>query len=119
MKSNPSWVASLAGVGLVCVIGLAGCNRIDTEQAASTVQERVSQAGQAIEDAAITTKVKAELAAKKEVDGSGISVSTTHGRVTLSGSAPPTQIAVAEEIARKVEGVKKVDNKLKPAAASS
>lgn len=119
MKPNPSLFASLSGLAFVAVLGLAGCGRSDTEQGAASVQERMSQAGQVVDDVAITTKVKAELAAQKAVDASYITVTTTQGRVTLSGSIPPTQIALAEEIVRQIEGVKDVENKLQPAEKSS
>lgn len=117
MKRN-TLLASLSGLALVSALGLAGCGG-DTGQGTGSVQERMSQAGQAIDDTAITTKVKAELAAQKEVDGSHISVTTTQGRVTLSGTVPPTQIALAEEIVRQIDGVKDVENRLQPADKSS
>lgn len=120
MKPHTSWFASLSGLALVCALGLAGCGgSSDTGQGTGSVQERMSQAGQAVDDTAITTKVMAELAAQKEVDGSHISVTTTQGRVTLSGTVPPTQIALAEEIVRQIDGVKDVENKLQPADKSS
>lgn len=118
MKRTP-----LIGVALACLLGIAGCNRSDhnaaADRSASAASQSASRVGQAIDDTTITTKVKAELLAEKDVNGSDISVDTKQGQVTLSGSVPPAQIARAEEIARKVDGVREVVNQLKPTTAAS
>src|SRR5262245_10516574 len=70
-------------------------------------------AGQTLDDAGITAKVKAALIADKAVSGTAINVDTTQGRVTLSGRVPDQgQADHAAQVASTVEGVKAVDNKL-------
>ena len=70
-------------------------------------------AGQVIDDAGITAKVKAALIAEKGVNGMSINVDTSEGNVTLTGKVPdPTQVERATQVARGIDGVKSVDNKL-------
>lgn len=114
MKTGPTWNLSLAAVALVCLGGLSGCNRADGDRAKTSLQQGASQAAQAVDDSAVTAKVKAVLAAEKDLASSRISVTTTEGRVTLTGSVPPGQIARAEQIVRGIDGVREVDNRLKP-----
>lgn len=64
------------------------------------------------EDSDTTAKVRTALKAEGAVDGEDISVSTVAGKVTLSGAVPPQQIPRALQVARAVEGVKDVDNRL-------
>jgi osmotically-inducible protein OsmY len=60
-------------------------------------------------DTQITAEVKARLLADSELASLSISVSTTDGKVTLSGSASsPDEIARAVKIAISVDGVKQV-----------
>ena len=66
-----------------------------------------------VDDTLITTKVKSALLAEKGIDSGRISVETEKGKVMLSGDVKgPDQRQRAEGIARKVTGVKEVDNKL-------
>ncbi|HEX2651582.1 MAG TPA: BON domain-containing protein [Burkholderiales bacterium] len=66
-----------------------------------------------VDDTLITTKVKSALLAEKGIDSGKISVETEKGKVMLSGDVKsPDQRQRAEGIARKVTGVKEVDNKL-------
>jgi hyperosmotically inducible protein len=61
-------------------------------------------------DGWITTKVKSEFAANKGVHATDISVSTTEGKVTLTGTvASAHEKAKATKLARSVKGVKSVD----------
>ena len=63
-----------------------------------------------VDDAWITTKVKSEFAAKKSVKGSDISVTTTEGVVTLTGTVTTAKEKThATAIAKSVKGVKSVD----------
>lgn len=72
-----------------------------------------SKAGAAIDDSVITTKVKTALLADPDVKSTDISVETLKGEVILSGFVRnPVQIDRALKIARGVEGVKGVQNKL-------
>lgn len=64
-------------------------------------------------DAWITTKVKSELAAHKDVSALHTKVSTNDGVVTLTGSAKSAaEKQLTERYAAQVEGVKKVENRL-------
>lgn len=61
-------------------------------------------------DSWITTKVKSEFAAARHVKATDISVSTTDGMVTLTGTVATTREKnKAIRIAHKVKGVKSVD----------
>lgn len=63
-----------------------------------------------VDDSWITTKVKSKLAAAKGVKASDISVSTTDGVVSLTGSATTSkEKSHAVHIAKGVKGVKSVD----------
>jgi osmotically-inducible protein OsmY len=67
--------------------------------------------GAYIDDAAITTSVKARYVENKAVDASSIKVETLNGTVMLSGFAKnTTERMTAEDIAMKVNGVKSVKN---------
>ncbi|SBV37548.1 hypothetical protein STPYR_12484 [uncultured Stenotrophomonas sp.] len=61
--------------------------------------------------AMITTKVKAELLATKDVSGMDIKVETVNGVVSLSGTVD-TQVEAdrAVAVARAIEGVSRVDD---------
>ncbi len=96
---NGSWVWSA-----VLLIGLAGCAGTRTQDST----------GEYIDDAAITTKVKSEMIADKEVSALHISVETMKGVVHLAGAADTRQEAnKAATIARSVAGVKSVDNDIR------
>lgn len=69
--------------------------------------------GEYIDDATITTQVKARMVDNKEVDAGAIKVETLNGTVLLSGFAKnATERATAENIARNVKGVKSVKNEI-------
>jgi osmotically-inducible protein OsmY len=92
-----SWV--LVGV---LILGLAGC--------AGTGEKT----GTYVDDSWITTKVKSDMLAAKDVSSTHISVNTTKGVVTLTGTAATAQESdKAAEIARKVAGVKAVENDIR------
>ena len=67
----------------------------------------------AVEDTEITAKVKVRLAGDPRLENSTLSVKTTNGVVTLSGTAPTaTAASAAVELAHSVSGVKSVDNQI-------
>lgn len=71
-------------------------------------------AGDVVDDASITTQVKAKLLEDNITKGIAVSVQTFDGTVTLIGAVETqAQIDSASRIARSVKGVKKVDNRLK------
>ena len=66
-----------------------------------------------VDDAAITTAVKARFAENTSVDATSISVETLKGTVMLSGFAKgPTERSTAEALTWKVSGVKAVKNEI-------
>lgn len=66
-----------------------------------------------IDDAAITTAVKAKFVEDKTVDAGAIKVETLNGTVALSGFAKsPAEKAQAEFLARNTKGVREVRNNL-------
>jgi osmotically-inducible protein OsmY len=66
-----------------------------------------------VDDVAIGTKIKAALAADPELSALKINVDTKQGAVSLKGEVKTIALRrKAEELARKVEGVKSVDNQL-------
>jgi osmotically-inducible protein OsmY len=70
--------------------------------------------GQVVDDAAITTQVKADLLADKDVSGLAVSVETFKGEVVLTGAVDTkAQSHKATQIASKVHGVSNVKNLLK------
>lgn len=63
-----------------------------------------------VDDTWITTKVKSKLAAAKGVKASDISVSTSDGVVTLTGTATSSKEKTrVEHLAKQTKGVKSVD----------
>jgi hyperosmotically inducible periplasmic protein len=71
-------------------------------------------AGEVIDDATITTKVKAMLFDESVLRGFAISVKTFEGEVTLTGAVDTAaQKDRAGETARSVSGVRSVQNLLK------
>lgn len=81
--------------------------KADTKEAIKDVKEATT-------DATITTKVNAALATDGKLQARKINVDTNQGQVTLTGVAPDaTSVARATELAKAVDGVKKVVNELK------
>lgn len=69
--------------------------------------------GAYIDDAAITTSVKARMAEDRNVDAASIKVETLNGEVMLSGVAKSSlEKSAAESVAMKVKGVKIVRNEI-------
>lgn len=90
-------------VAAVALLTVTGC-------AVTRGQETV---GAYVDDAAITTAVKARFIDNKDVDAASIKVETLNGTVLLSGFAKNTlEKNTAESIARRVNGVKSVKNEI-------
>jgi osmotically-inducible protein OsmY len=90
---------------LLCAIagsaGLTGC----------AVGSGQSSVGQYVDDATITTRVKARFAEDKDVSAMRINVETLKGVVQLAGFATSeTERARAAQVARQVPGVQTVKN---------
>jgi len=85
--------ALVLSIIIAAVIGVAGCG------------------SQAVDDSAITLKVKSKLAADSQTSAIKIGVETKDAVVTLSGTVPTaTEKDEADKIAKNTEGVKRVVN---------
>ncbi|MEO6363465.1 MAG: BON domain-containing protein [Caldimonas sp.] len=93
---------------LFTAVALAAALALTSGCAVTRGQETV---GAYIDDAAITTSVKARMVEDKAVDAAAIKVETLNGAVMLSGFAKNSlEKNTAESIAMKVKGVKSVQN---------
>jgi osmotically-inducible protein OsmY len=89
---------------------LAGATLVTTGCAVVRDQETV---GAYVDDAAITTSIKAKFVDDKTVDAGAIKVETLKGAVSLSGFAKSNaEKAQAEYLARNTKGVREVLNHL-------
>jgi osmotically-inducible protein OsmY len=71
------------------------------------------EAGETLEEAALTAKVKSKIALDDTLDGSHIQVSTDNNRVTLTGTAMnEAQHRRALDLARETEGVADVVDRM-------
>ncbi len=96
---NKTKVVSLL---LMALLSLAGCTTMTGESA-----------GQYADDSAITARVKTALAADKAANLTRIDVATTNQVVALNGIVQsPDQKRRAEEIAKEISGVRRVQNNL-------
>lgn len=96
MQVRSSLIAIVTAVAV-----LSGCS----------VFRKQETVGEFVDDAKITTMVKAKMLENKDVAGTAISVETMNGTVQLSGFAKSAnEKSTAESIARGVKGVKSVRN---------
>ena len=101
MRFNNMLIAAVAAAA--SLTALPGC----------AVTRDQSTVGEYIDDATITTKVKAKFVEDKAVDASAISVETLNGEVILSGFAKSSaEKTRAQELAQQVKGVRSVKNSL-------
>lgn len=100
MLARNTLTAALAAAACAsALITLPGC----------AVQRGQETVGAYVDDATITTKVKARMVNDTNVDAGAIKVETLNGTVMLSGFAKSEdERATAERIARGVAGVKEV-----------
>jgi osmotically-inducible protein OsmY len=132
----------LIGVSLLFAVGLSACDKpgpaetagkkIDQtadaaskniSEAADKVGEKLGEqgtkAGVVIDDAEITTKIKAAIFAEPGLKTLQISVDTVKGVVTLSGSVDSRASSDrAKALAAAVAGVNKIENRLVPKSSS-
>lgn len=81
----------------------------NTATLSGEVREKMDEAGDGIDDAWITSKVKAKLLADEQVKGTAINVDVKGNVVTLTGTAPSAEArAKAIELARGTRGVRGV-----------
>jgi Predicted periplasmic or secreted lipoprotein len=113
--------AALAGVALLG----AGCSdrsstdtvgqKMDraTDKMAATTENAANKTATAIDDTAITTKVKSAMVADPTLKALQINVDTKNGVVTLAGAVDSQAMKdKATEVTQAVSGVKSVDNNL-------
>ncbi|MES2226196.1 MAG: BON domain-containing protein [Pseudomonadota bacterium] len=92
-----------SAIAVIALVTASGC----------AVQRGQETVGAYVDDAAITTSVKARFVDNKLVDAGAIKVETLNGTVMLSGFAKnSTERSTAEDIAAKVKGVKSVKNEI-------
>ena len=90
-------------VTAVALLTTAGC----------AVTRGQQTAGAYVDDAAITTKIKARFVENKQVDANSIKVETLNGNVILSGFAKNTaEKDAALNLARSVSGVQSVKDSI-------
>ncbi|HET9213077.1 MAG TPA: BON domain-containing protein [Thermoanaerobaculia bacterium] len=142
MRTSKSLLQPLAllcalGLPMLGAIGLAGCSRedeteiktpegeveVETERDASGQTEKVevdddrdrdgANLGDDLEDSGITAKVATRLASDDRVKAFNLDVETQKGVVTLTGNVDGDEAkAAAEELARSVDGVQNVVNRI-------
>lgn len=101
MLTKPVLTLSLAAALIATVGATSGC----------AVTRDQQTAGSYIDDAALTTRVKAKFAADPTVSAMAISVETLKGTVQLAGFAKSAdEKAMAEKLARETSGVVAVRN---------
>jgi osmotically-inducible protein OsmY len=90
-------------ISLVLVVSVTGCAGSKTHEST----------GEYFDDSIITTKVKASILGNSKLKVFQIDVETFKGIVQLSGFVDSSEMATkAAEVARKVKGVKMVNNSL-------
>ncbi|MBL8509744.1 MAG: BON domain-containing protein [Chitinimonas sp.] len=79
-----------------------------------------AEAGQYVDDATITTKVKAAIMGEKSLSALDVKVTTVQGVVTLTGTVDKVEAAdKARQVASAIAGVKRVDSKLQLKSATN
>ncbi|HEV2852917.1 MAG TPA: BON domain-containing protein [Thermoanaerobaculia bacterium] len=101
MNRNQLLRLSAVCLALVMALTLGACSSTKT-------------AGAQVDDAAITAKVKAKLAADGDINPFNIDVDTNEGVVTLQGRVAKDEARTkAEQLARDTDGVTRVINLIK------
>jgi hyperosmotically inducible protein len=103
--------AVVAATAAILVLG--ACTRDERKEVRTEVKQATNTAANAVDNAALTTKVKTALLADELVKGTQINVDSNNGVVTLSGAVDsPAHMQKAEQIAKGVSGVTRVQNNL-------
>jgi len=83
------------------------------EKAGNAISEKAKRAEESLDDAAITTQIKAEIVRDPMLKASQVTVTTKNGVVRLSGIVDsPQNIDRALEITRNVKNVQSTENNL-------
>ncbi len=118
LKISKTLLAVMMGSALVCGSAMAETNATDKAQStANTAGEKIdnsmNKVGNFMDDSSITAKVKAALVDADDIKSTDISVETEKNVVTLSGFVESqAQAEKAVAVAKKVEGVTSVSDKL-------
>lgn len=92
---------------------VSGCDSRQKDAPASAPAAPATSVGTEIDDSIVTTKVKSALLADPDVKGFDLKVETRKGEVMLSGFVDnQAQADRAIQVAKSVEGVKAVTNKM-------
>jgi len=129
LSKSITWIA----IAFFAAALTTGCNRNDTsaesvgrkidqaqenasekmDQATAQVKEQAEYAGDKIDDATITAKVKTALIGEPGLKSLQINVDTANGVVTLSGTVDSSSsVDRVTRVVMAVQGVKLVDNRL-------
>jgi len=118
LKISKTLLAVMMGSALVCGSAMAETTATDKAQStANTAGEKIynsmNKVGNFMDDSSITAKVKAALVDADDIKSTDISVETEKNVVTLSGFVESqAQAEKAVAVAKKVEGVTSVSDKL-------
>ncbi|MGG4732192.1 molecular chaperone OsmY [Leclercia adecarboxylata] len=118
LKISKTLLAVMMGSALVCGSAMAETTATDKAQStANTAGEKIdnsmNKVGNFMDDSSITAKVKAALVDADDIKSTDISVETKKNVVTLSGFVESqAQAEKAVAVAKKVEGVTSVSDKL-------
>lgn len=110
----------VAIVTTAVAIALGACTRAERQEVRTETKQATNTAASAVDNAALTTKVKAALLADDQVKGTQINVDSSGGVVKLTGTVDsPAQLARAVEVAKGVQGVQRVENNLTASASAA
>lgn len=110
LAQSASGVVSVDNMLVVAAKGTEARKAANTATASGEVRQGLSDTGEVINDAWITTKVKTKLLADENVAGNKITVETKDNVVHLTGVVESDEErAVAIRIAERTEGVRDVD----------
>ncbi|RSZ60892.1 BON domain-containing protein [Massilia atriviolacea] len=101
--ANTSRSTVIRSIFLAAALALSGCASAPADRSVGVV----------VEDAAISTRVKAALAGAPDVKARDVQVETYRGVVQLSGFVDSQEnVRRATDVARRVDGVREVKNDL-------
>ena len=102
------------------VLILGACNRSERQEVRTEAKQATNTAANVVDNAALTTKVKAALLADDMVKGTQINVDSNAGVVKLTGTVDSAaHVTRAVEVAKGVQGVTSVDNNLTASASAA
>jgi|GEM_PF-2614457 len=116
LKNTRTWTGALSAAGLMLALAAPpAAAQSSTASSSAQQQDKTDNrdAGDRVDDAWILTKVKSQFTGEDALEHSDINVDVRNHVVILKGTVPTAAgKARAAEIARKTEGVSRVDNRL-------